>query len=341
MQSLWQDLRYGARMFAKKPGYTLVAVMTLALGIGANTAIFSTVNAFILRPLPVEKPDELVQPFWGAKNSTEVWGSFSYQNYIDLRDQNRTMTGLLARTMISAGISNSVNKSAAETARAELIWGELVSGNYFDVLGVRPFLGRTFLPEEDNTLNTHPVVVLGHALWQKRYNSDPSIIGQPVYLNGHPFTVIGVTPPEYTGLKWAVGMDFWAPLAMHLQLGYGNEYFRPSRNWATLALLGRLKPGLKVDQARADFNLIADNLAQQYPETNANSKIQIVSELDGRFDQLTGLINFTSLIALSVSGLVLLLACANIANLLLSRTATRSREIGIRLALGARRIRIV
>jgi MacB-like periplasmic core domain len=153
MQTLWQDLRFGARMLLKKPGFTLIAVLTLALGIGANTAILSTVNGFILRPLPVAHPEELVQPFWGSRKDPEVWNWFSYPNYADLRDQNRVFSGLVASAMIPAGFSDSADRQGSE--RSDIIWGETVSGNYFDVLGVKAALGRTFLPEEDRTPNTH------------------------------------------------------------------------------------------------------------------------------------------------------------------------------------------
>src|SRR5690348_4298952 len=157
LEELWQDLRYGVRMLRKQPGFTLIAVLTLALGIGANTAILSTVNGFILRPLPAEKPDELIVPFWGSKKDTAVWGGVSYANYVDLRERNQSLSGLLVWSLTWAGISAGPSEGGV---RAEVVFGELVSGNYFDVLGVKPALGRGFLPEEDRTQNTHSVVVI-------------------------------------------------------------------------------------------------------------------------------------------------------------------------------------
>jgi putative ABC transport system permease protein len=338
MQTLWQDLRFGARMLLKRPGFTLIAVLTLALGIGANTAILSTVNGFIIRPLPVTDPEELVQPFWGSRKESEAWHQFSYPNYADLRDQNRVFSGLVASAMIPAGFSDSADRQGSE--RSDIIWGETVSGNYFDVLGAKAALGRTFLPEEDR--NNHPVAVLGHAFWQERFNSDSSAVGRTVYLNGHPFTVIGVAPATFKGATWAVSQQFWIPLGMAATFGFNEQWQgEKGRGWQYLRLLGRLNEGVTMKQAEADLNLITENLGKLYPNTNAESKVQVVSELDGRFREVAGFLKFTSMIALVVAGLVLLAACANVANLLLARAGARSREIGIRLAIGAGRLQIV
>src|SRR5262245_34540249 len=340
MQTLWQDLRYGARMLLKKPGFTLIAALTLGLGIGANTAVLSMVNGLIIRPLPVSHPEDLVQPFWGSRKDPEVWNSFSYLNYVDLRDQNKVFSGLLAWQMISAGISDSASRSADGGARAEIIWGEAVSGNHFDVLGVKMALGRAFLPEEDRTLDTHPIVVLGNDFWRRRFNSDPATIGRTVYLNSHPFKVIGVAPSSFEGVKFAFRQDFWVPLMMQTRFGVHQEW-PTNRGINNLNLLGSLKPGVTMKQAEADLNLIAENLGRLYPKTNADSKIQVAPEVEGRFNKIAGFLKFISVIALAVAGLVLLVACANVANLLLARAASRSREIGICLAIGAGRFRIV
>jgi MacB-like protein len=254
MNTIWQDLRYGARILLKKPGFTLVAALTLGLGIGANTAVLSTVNGFIIRPLPVDRPEELVQPFWGSRKDPEVWNNFSYLNYIDLRDQNKVFSGLLAWQMISAGISDSASRSDGAGARAEIIWGEVVSGNYFDVLGVKMALGRAFLPDEDRTVDTHPVVVLGNVLWQRRFNSDPGIVGRTVYLNSNPFKVVGVAPPSFEGVKYAIRQDFWVPLMMQTALGAYKEW-PTNRGVRNLNLLGRLKTGVTMKQAEADLHL--------------------------------------------------------------------------------------
>jgi predicted permease len=340
MQSLWQDLRYGARMLLTMPGFTLVAALTIGLGIGANTAVLSMVNSIMIRPLPVSHPEELALPFWGSRKDPEVWNIFSYPNYVDLRDQNKVFSGLLAWQWISAGISDSASGSADDGARAEIIWGEAVSGNYFDVLGVKMAMGRAFLPEEDRTLDTHPVVVLGNAFWRGRFNSDPDIVGRTVYLNSHPFKVIGVAPSSFEGVRFLFRQDFWVPLMMQTRLGVYTDW-QTNRGINNLILLGRLKPGVTMKQAEADLNLIAENLGRLYPKINADSKIQVAPEVEGRFNRIAGFIKFTSVIALAVAGLVLLVACANVSNMLLARAASRSREIGIRLAIGAGRFRIV
>ncbi|HEX4947597.1 MAG TPA: ABC transporter permease, partial [Blastocatellia bacterium] len=339
MQILTQDLRFALRMMRKAPGFTVVAILALGLGIGVNTAILSTVNGFILRPLPVEKPDELVAAYWGRKSESQVWNDFSYPNYVDLRDQNKSFSGLAAWAMVTAGISTSANREASESSRAEFVAGETVSGNYFDVMGVKPILGRGFLPAEDRTQNTHPVVVISHKLWQHRFNRDAAIVGKTMYLNGTPFTIIGVMPESFLGSKFVVRLSFWVPLMMRSKLGEGTAW-ETNRDNTNLFLYGRLKPGVTMAQAQADLNLIAEGLAKQYPG-NADTKIRVTTERDGRYNEATKIFKLGGLLALCVAGLVLLVACANVANLMLARAAARAKEIGIRLAIGARRGRIV
>jgi predicted permease len=341
MRTIWLDLRYGVRILLKKPGFTLVAVLTLALAIGANTAILSTVNGFIFRPLPVTHPEEVVRMFFGNRRDPAVWGWFSYPNYVDLRGQNRVFSGLVASQQHGSAISDSATREGSDGVGAEAVWGETVSDNYFDVLGIRPALGRTFSPEENRTQGTHPVAVLAHALWQRRYNSDPSIIGKTTYLSGQPFTIIGVAPPGFAGVdRNQVSISFWVPIMMQTRFGY-QESCMTERGCRNLQLLGRLKPGVTMGQAVADLNLIAENWGRIYPETNADMKISVVTDVQGRWQDDYGFYKFTSVIALVVGGLVLLVACANLANLLLARAGARSREIGIRLAIGAGRLRIV
>jgi predicted permease len=337
---LLQDLRFGARMMRKAPGFTAVAVLALGLGIGVNTAILSAVNAFVLRPLPVERPEELVAPYWGKRMDAEVWGKFSYPNFADIRDQNNSFSDLCAWSETSAGISSSASRNAGDSERAEVIWGELVSGNYFDVMGVKPSLGRGFLPEEDRSPNANPVVVIGHSLWQWRFDSDAAILGKTIYLNGHPFTVIGVMPESFLGSESHLRKAFWVPLMMAQRFGRRAEW-ETDRTYALFKLYGRLKQGLAIAEAEADLNLVAEHLAQLYPTENGDTKIQLTTELDGQYADATRVIKYGSFLALCVAGLVLLVACANVANLMLARAATRAREIGIRLALGAGRGRIV
>src|SRR5262249_382801 len=334
---LSQGLRFGTRMLRKHPGFALVAIFTLALGIGANTAILSTINGFILRPLPVEKPDELFMPFWGNKNAPEVWGGLSYANYVDLRERNHSLSRMLVWSLASAGVSAA---ASGDKSRAEIAWGELVSANYFDVLGVKPILGRGFLPEEERTQGTHPVVVISHELWQRRFNGDTNIVGQAIYMNGAPFTVVGVAQATFRGLKYAFRQAFWAPLMMSATLGAGGEW-ATERGWAKWNARGGVKRGGTRPEGEADLNRIVEALGQQYPKANAEKKIQLVAEADGRLEEDTKAFRSKSFLSLYIAGLVLLLACANVANLLLARASARAKEMGIRLALGAGRSRIV
>ena len=337
---LLQDLRYSVRILAKQPGFTAVAVLALGLGIGVNTAILSTVNGFVLRPLPVDKPSELVSPYWGRKIDNQVWGLFSYANYVDLREQNKTFSDLCAWSEISAGISSNESRNTGDSERAEVLWGELVSSNYFDVMGVKPILGRDFLPEEDRTPNARPVVVLGNQLWQRRFNADAAIVGKTIYLNGLPFTAVGVMPESFLGSTFYLRKAFFVPSMMAHTFGRRTEW-NTDRSYATFKLYGRLRPGVTMAQAETDLNSIAASLGQLDPTINADTKIQITTEVDGRFADGTRVIRYGALLALFVSGLVLLVACANVANLMLARAVTRAKEIGIRLAIGASRWRIV
>jgi putative ABC transport system permease protein len=340
MFTFWQDMRYGARLLLKSPGFTLITVLTLALAIGANTAVLSTVNNYIFRSLPVAHPENMVRIFFGSRKDPAVWGGFSYPNYVDLRDQNRSFSGLVVRQQHSSAVSDSAERQGSSAGQAEASWGEAVSGNYFDVLGVKAALGRTFLQEEDRTQGTHPVVVLAHDLWQRHFNSDPYIIGKTTYLSGYPFTIIGVAPPAFQGVDTLVSISFWVPLMMQTRFGVSEDCLT-NRECRNLQLLGRIKPGVTMEQGEADLNLIADNLGGIYPKTNAETKIDVVTYVEGRWGETYGSYRYTSVIALIIAGLVLLVACANVANLLLARAGARSREIGIRLAIGAGRLRII
>ncbi|MFL6332617.1 MAG: ADOP family duplicated permease [Pyrinomonadaceae bacterium] len=340
LNDLLRDLRYGVRILAKQPGFTLVAVLTLGLGIGVNTAILSAVNGFILRPLSVDKPEELVAPYWGRKTDAQVWDRFSYANYLDLREQNKSFTDICAYTWAAAGMSAGESHNAAGGERADVVWGELVSGNYFEVMGVKPLLGRGFLPEEDRTPNTHPVVVLSHSSWRQRFGADPSIVGKSVFLNGTAFTVVGVMPESFLGSVFYFRQGYWVPMMMAQKFSRRPDW-RTERGYQTVNLYGRLKPGVTMQQAEADLNLLAADLAKLYPKENGDTKVQLKTELDGRYEGATRVMRYGGMLALCVSGLVLLLACANVANLMLARAATRAREIGIRLAIGASRGRVV
>ncbi|HEX7295935.1 MAG TPA: ABC transporter permease, partial [Pyrinomonadaceae bacterium] len=337
--AMFQDVRFGIRMMRKAPGFTAVAVLALGLGIGVNTAILSAVYGFMLRPLPVENPGEVITSYFGSKHDAQVWGDFSYANYLDLRDQNKSFVDLCASRETSGGISVGESGSGDEHQRAEVVWGELVTSNYFDVMGVKPLLGRTLLPEENLTPNSHPVAVISYPIWQQHFNADPSVVGKPVHLNGQPFTVVGVMPKSFIGSLHYIRHSFWVPVMMAEKFGRRPDW-RTDRDHRLFKLLGRLKPGVTMAQAEVDMNRVVGSLGQTYPE-NAGAKVQLTTEVDGRFDAATKMIQYGAMLALFVSGLVLLLACANVANLMLARAAVRAKEIGTRLAIGAGRGRII
>lgn len=336
----FQDLRYGARTFARQPGLTAIAVLALGLGIGVNTAILSAVQGFVFRPMAIESPETLVTPYWGKKSDAEVWGEFSWANYEDLRTQNQSFTSLAAWGQVSAGISSGEGANAGEAGRADVVWGELVSEQYFDVMGVKPVLGRLFLPEETSVQNTAAVTIISSTVWRRKFESDPNVVGKTVYLNGQPFTIVGVMPESFSGSYFYLRHAFWTPVGMAEKLGR-HPGWNTDRGYTTFKLLGRLKPGVTLAQAELDLNRIRDGLADLYPTVAADTRIQVTTELDGRYQEATTGMQFAGILAVCVSGLVLLLACANVANLMLARAASRAKEIGIRLAIGASRGRVV
>jgi predicted permease len=332
MNTFFKDLRYGIRMLAKSPGTTFVAVLALALGIGANTAIFSGVSAFLLRPLPVGEPERLVRPFelTDDRGGTDT---FSYPDFVDYRAQSTLFESLSAEDMTQAAIS--------VQNQNDVIWGQVVSGNYFDMLRVKPLLGRSFAPEEDQTPGAHPVVVVSHSLWQRRLGSDPNIAGKTIELNSRSYTVLGVAPESFKGTKFGLSLDFWAPIAMAEELRREPQLLSErGSHWMTV--VGRLKPGVSLAQASAEMSAIAQRLNQAYPDDRANTTRALVrTEIDGRWDEAAPIMKSGAAIALAITGLILLIACANVANLLLARAASRRKEIGVRLALGAGRGRLI
>ena len=330
MDTLFQDLRFGARTLLKRPGFALVAVVTLALGIGANTAIFSLVNALLLRPLPVGTPERVVR-LYGA-SAERQFDVFSYANYQDLRDRTpQVFAGLAAHQYAAA----SVNTGAG----ARTTPGELVTGNYFDVLGVGAAQGRVLAPADDVTEGAHPVVVISAGLWRRDFGGAANVVGQKLYLNGQPFTVVGVMPADFKGSYESFPTEFWAPMAMYEQVRPRGVALT-TRGWGWLNGTGRLKEGVTIAQAQAEVERVTAQLRQDYPPVNRDLQFRLypASALPEQYRQsAAGLLGFF----MAVVGLVLLTACANIASILLARVVTRRREIAVRQSLGATRGRLV
>ncbi|HTS47326.1 MAG TPA: ABC transporter permease [Bryobacteraceae bacterium] len=341
MDQLFQDLKYGVRTLARSPGFTLVAVLSLALGIGANTAIFTLTDAVFLNPLPVEESSRVLELFTVDHATIATAANFnrtamSFKNYLDFRDQNDVFSGLAA--FVPAGVTlTGKGEPKPEPAM-------LVTANYFDVLGVKPMLGRTFLPSEDKKPGGNPVVVLSHTLWTRDFGADPGILGQTISLNLTPYTVIGVAPPGFKA-TFTVGNPnlVWIPMSMHAQTFAAQiETLFQSRRFRIASVFGRLKPGVQPQQALASLKTIASRLEQQYPRDNNGRTVEVSSLQEAALgilprDQLV----IAGVALSSVVGLVLLIACVNLANLLMARSSKRAREMGIRTALGAGRGRIV
>ena len=331
MISIWQDVRYSLRTIVKAPGYAAITILTLALGIGANTTIFSWINSALLNPLPgVSHAREIVSLTQGKPTDTPL--GFSYPDLEALRDGQQSFTDITACMFLPMSLTGK--------GKPERIWGMVASANYFDVLGVRPVLGRGFLPEEDQKPGGAPVAVISDRLWQTHFGANRNIVGQAIELNEHSYTIVGVAPPLFQGSQTGLRMEIWVPVMMESQFMPGSDLLHDHHDFWLFAF-GRLKPGVALQQAQEEMTLHLKREAKNYPEEHKGHDSVTAYPLWRNPFSMNYFLATLLPMLMAIAGLVLLLACANVANLILVRSVGRRREIAIRMSLGASRWRLV
>jgi predicted permease len=348
LESLTQDVRYGLRSMFRSPALTLVALLSLALGIGANTAIFSFLDAIMLRSLPVKEPTQLVLLGEGNEGGvTDRYGSttlYSYPFYRQFQQKNAVFSDVAAIYSMSSNIRATIDGRDA----TELMRAQIVSGTYFSTLGVQTLIGRSLTDDDDNSEGDHPVAVIGYAWWKRGLAGDPAVLNRKIKLGTIMFQIVGVAPPEFFGTSVGEAPDIWVPMSMMKSIpggwnGYKNNFFQASY------LMGRLKPGVSLEQATSNVNLVYQQITRAFPDGNLNPRNVehlrnahvVLTPMAKGLSSLRGRFSEPLKILMGITALVLLIACANIANLLLARSTARARELAVRQALGARRIRIV